>query len=228
LQNISKNKNLFDFKTLSWRSKTNNNSVLQSLREAFSQAKGRIRIMTPYLVLSKRDLRLIERNLLLNPNLELELYTNSIKSTNHVSSQLVLEVGILPRIKKLMENPLIGSRLKVWMYFPKRSADPDPLQLENTLHTKLVEIDGNYLIMSSNLDLISRFSNSETGFWLKPDSPIEDLQNYFSQVEKHSIQFGSPEWQQSEINPLNQSWVSLKHYLTGFIQKFHISILKIF
>jgi putative cardiolipin synthase len=228
LQNITQRKNLFDFKTLSWRSKTNNNSVLRSLRDAFRGAKNRIRIMTPYLILSDRDIQLIEKNLLLNSNLEIELFTNSIKTTNHASSQLVLEVALLPRIKQLMENPIIGNRLKVWMYYPKHSSDPSLPQFENTLHTKLVEIDGDYLITSSNFDLISRFSNSEMGFWLKPDAPIRDLQNYFARVEKNSIQFGSPEWQQSEINPLNQSWQSLKRYLTGFIQKFHISILKVF
>ena len=228
LQNITQKKNLFDFKTLHWKSKANPNSVLKSLREEFRKAKKKIRIVTPYMILSERDIIEIEKSMISNPNLEVEFFTNSIKSTNHVSAQLILEAVVLPRLKSLIDNPLIGSRLKIYLYNPKQPAENDHTPIEARMHTKLVEIDGNYLVTSSNFDLISRFSNSELGFWLKPDTQIRDLESYITRLEHHSVRYGSPEWNQSEINPVNQSWTTLKKYFSSFIQKFHLTILKIF
>ena len=223
LQNITRKRNLFNFSTYNWKPGVNVNSVSRSLREAIRSAKKHVRIITPYLILNANDMQQLKESLLMNPDLKVEFLTNSAQSTNHPSSQLIFETLVLPHLLEIQKHPEIGNRLSIFMYHPK----PNEQSIDGVLHAKLVEIDGQFLVTSSNFDLISRFSNSELGFWIKPKDQNQEVQNYIRTVKEHSILVGSKPWVANQLSARQKGWNALKVYLGKFLQWFHIRLLHI-
>ncbi len=223
LQNITRKRNLFNFSTYNWKAGVNVNSVSRSLREAIRSAKKHVRIITPYLILNANDMQQLKESLLMNPDLKVEFLTNSAQSTNHPSSQLIFEAVILPHLLEIQKHPEIGNRLSIFMFQPKNN---DPT-IDGVLHAKLVEIDGQFLVTSSNFDLISRFSNSELGFWVKPAQRNQEVQNYIHTVKEHSVLVGTETWKTNQLSARQKGWNALKVYLGKFLQWFHIRLLHI-
>jgi|GEM_PF-3095466 phosphatidylserine/phosphatidylglycerophosphate/cardiolipin synthase-like enzyme len=223
LQNVTRKRNLFNFSTYNWKAGVNVNSISRSLREAIRSARKHVRVITPYLILNANDLQQMKDSLLMNPDLKIEFLTNSLKSTNHPSTQLIFEALILPDLLELKNHPDIGARLSIFMLDPKSNDQ----KIEGILHSKLVEIDGHFLATSSNFDLISRFSNSESGFWVNPLHQNQEVQNYINKVKDHSILVGSDAWKAEQLSAKQKGWQSLKIYLGKFLQWFHIRLLQI-
>lgn len=224
LQNITQSKRLFNFSSFNWKSPTNKNSIIRSLREAVRAAKKEVIIVTPYLMLSKKDMAQLRETLLLSPELRLHFITCSTQSTNMMAAQLIFETVVMPQLQKIQQDPQIGNRLQVLVYNPKIKVDKT---IEGLLHAKLARIDGEYLITSSNFDLISRYSNSELGFWIQPKNPSEQLQGYLNSLYEHSLVWGSPEWQALPEYAPGSPWQGLKKYFGSFIEWFHIELFKI-
>lgn len=223
LQNITSKRNLFNFSTYNWKAGVNVNSISRSLREAIRSAKKHVRIITPYLILNANDIQQLKESLLKNPDLKVEFLTNSSQSTNHPSSQLIFEAIILPRLLELKKHPEIGDRLSIYLFQTK----PNKQAIEGVLHAKLVEIDGQFLVTSSNFDLISRFSNSEFGLWVNPHHQSQEVQNYINMVKEHSVLVGTEAWKTDQLSARQQGWNALKVYLAKFLQWFHIRLLHI-
>lgn len=227
LQNITRTGQLFNFNTYNWKKPVNKNSVTRTLREAIKSAKKSVSIVTPYLILSEKDIQQLYQSLVDNPDLSFEFMTNSFDSTNQKASQLIFEAVILPKLREIQKDPKVGDRLKVYLYKPNINGPLSREIIEGRLHTKLVITDDMILVTSSNFDLISRFSNSELGFWLKPDATNTDVMSYLQRLREDSILVGSEHWKSHENSPRMQAWVSLKRYLATFLQRFHIRLLKI-
>lgn len=223
LQNITRKRNLFDFSTYNWKAGVNVNSVTRSLREAIRSAKKNVRIITPYLILNSNDIQKLKDSLLMNPDLKIEFLTNSSKTTNHISTQLIFEALILPQLLELKKHPQIGDRLSIFMFLPKSNDQ----SIEGVLHAKLVEIDGQFLVTSSNFDLISRFSNSELGFWVNPHHQNQEVHNYINKVKENSTLVGTEAWNADQLSAKQKGWNALKVYLAKFLQWFHIRLLHI-
>lgn len=176
-----------------WRKNSYPESLMRSLKQEILTAKEKITVVSPYPILSKKDIRLIKLWLLKNPKAKFEIITNSTTTTNGLATQAVFDTFVAPALLELKKDPLINERVQVFS-FNGAAGNNSNLQ-GNLLHSKLIIIDGReVLVGTSNFDPRSRSLNSEIGVWLNSKNTVKEFQNYTNDLIAKSSPWGSPDW----------------------------------
>jgi putative cardiolipin synthase len=201
-----------------WSMATTRRSILQRLFTAQRSAL----IVTPFLILSPRDIARIGKHLRSNPKVTYDFYTNSINSDS-ILSQAYHDRYVAPLLIKLREDPAIGDRLRLHAFMP----DPQKgsVILVKRLHGKVILIDdAEVLITTSNFDPRSFKANSEIGVWVSLDSKdAGDLITKIQTLKQDSDQWGSAEWRAKRDNPLFGRKVILQKWLAKLLDILNLS-----
>jgi len=138
--------------------------ILSPLRDAVNSAQESVMILTPYFVLRKPGMALMQQ--LIDRGIEVRVVTNSLASTNHS----VVHSGYVPVRKKLVE-------MGVKLYEVRPDAQPagvdrvaDEEDSSGTMHIKALIVDRKTFFLGSfNFDPRSAYINTESGVII--DSP---------------------------------------------------------
>ena len=215
----------------------NPNSILYILHKLLEEAKktrestGTLRIVSPYLFVGKyydedgnvtydgaKDTLKFLRD---NPNIRLEIITNSVMTSDNFFTQAVIDMDMAPRLlltpemtnawrskmekgefnpdvvesaewKKLINHPQI---------FIYQTGKLDSVYLGGTthygkLHAKYITGEKIGFIGTSNFDYRSNLYNNEMGFFFQDPQLIMDLNKVFDWLKATSYRWGTPEWLQ--------------------------------
>lgn len=222
LQNLLMDKALFMERWFSWTKKANPNSLMRTLKEEILRAKEKVTIISPYIILSHRDLRLIKKWLIENPRAEFELMSNSTRTRDSILAQAIFDQFVATKLQEMKSDPRIGDRLKIYSYHGNDVAQPE--LKGNLLHAKVAIIDGvKVLIGTSNFDPRSRRFNTEIGIWLSNTQAVEKLAVYYEDLVAHSYQWGTPEWQDHRRHYFGMPLEALQYYLMKLLEKSKIA-----
>ena len=154
-----------------------------------------------------------------NPNLKLEVITNSVLTSDNFFTQAIIDMGMAPRF-------LLTPKLqKAWLSSAKKGEfNPDIVESEEwkrlinhpqiffyqtgridsdvlggdehygKLHAKFIYGDEVGFVGTSNFDYRSNLYNNEMGFFFKGDEVRNELDSVFEQLKATSYRWGSPEW----------------------------------
>ena len=215
----------------------NPNSILYLLHKLLEEAKktrestGTLRIVSPYLFVGKyydedgnvtydgaKDTLKFLRD---NPNIRLEIITNSVMTSDNFFTQAVIDMDMAPRLlltpemqkiwrskmeesefnpdlvesaewKKLINHPQI---------FIYQTGKLDSVYLGGSthygkLHAKYIIGERLGFIGTSNFDYRSNLYNNEMGFFFEDPQLIMDLNKVFDWLKATSYRWGTPEWLQ--------------------------------
>lgn len=219
IQNLTHSKEHFSQRWKSWGRKANKQSLMRSLKETILKAKKKVTIVSPYPLLSKRDIRMLKMWLLKNPQAEFELIANSTSTNDSFVTQAVFDQFVAPALLKLKEDPAIGDRLRIYSYHGLDPQRPDVKG--NLLHAKIAIIDGQeVLVGTSNFDPRSRIHNSELGVWLNGIQTVEQFQGYCDGLVAKSHPWGGPEWTQARAKGFGKYQQLLQEYLYRLTEAF--------
>ena len=215
----------------------NPNSILYLMHKLLEEAKnsnepsGTLRIVSPYLFSgkyydkegnvtydgAKETLEYLEDN----PNVKIEIITNSVMTSDNFFTQAVIDMDMAPR---LLLTPEIRT---VWQSSMEKS-EFNPDVVESAEWKKLInhpqifiyqtgkldsvylggkthygKLHGKYIIGeiigfvgTSNFDYRSNLYNNEMGFFFQDPQLIQDLNEVFEWLKATSYRWGSPEWLQ--------------------------------
>ncbi len=154
-----------------------------------------------------------------NPNLKLEVITNSVLTSDNFFTQAIIDMGMAPRF-------LLTPKLqKVWLSSNKKGEfNPDIVESDEwkqlinhpqiffyqtgrsdssilggdehygKLHAKFIYGDEVGFVGTSNFDYRSNLYNNEMGFFYKGSDVSNELASVFEQLKATSYRWGSPEW----------------------------------
>ena len=217
----------------------NPNSIVYMLAKAGETAinkneklSGTLRIVSPYLFVTKyfndegdvihdgaQNLRALLRD---NPDLKVEIITNSVLTSDNVITQAIIDMDMGPRLlltpeleaawvsslkegeqnlavveseewKELVKNP----RLLIY-----QTGKLDSIILGNgkthygKLHAKYILGRNVAFVGTSNFDYRSMLYNNEMGFFLDGSEARKELLDIFEMFKATSYRWGSPEWLQ--------------------------------
>ena len=215
----------------------NPNSILylfaQTAKESVEKGNlhGTLRIVSPYLFSGKYKSEAGEvvydgaKNMLEtlknNPNLKLEVITNSVLTSDNFFTQAIIDMDMVPRFlltpkmqaawqadlakgelnpdlveseewKKLINHPQI---------FIYQTGKLDSILLGGKtyygkLHAKFILAEDNGFIGTSNFDYRSNLYNNEMGFLFQGQQLQHDVKAVFDWLKSTSYRWGSPEWLQ--------------------------------
>ena len=218
---------------------SNPNSIVYMLAKAGETAinknkklSGTLRIVSPYLFVTKyfndegdvihdgaQNLRALLRD---NPDLKVEIITNSVLTSDNVITQAIIDMDMGPRLlltpeleaawvsslkegeqnlavveseewKELVKNP----RLLIY-----QTGKLDSIILGNgkthygKLHAKYILGRNVAFVGTSNFDYRSMLYNNEMGFFLDGSEARKELLDIFEMFKAMSYRWGSPEWLQ--------------------------------
>jgi len=165
-------------------------SIYLSFRRAVKSAKKKIEIVSPYFILSKKDILLLENWLQLDSERTLEIYTTSLNSSDSLVVQAYFDAVVAPGLLRLRDRLSNPDRLKIYAYRGQSRAQ--------ILHTKLIAVDeSRTLITSSNFDGRSKYMNSEVGLWVDdPALYVTIKENQIEQLRSLSDLYASSGWKQ--------------------------------
>ena len=217
----------------------NPNSIVYMLAKAGKTAinkneklSGTLRIVSPYLFVTKYfndegdvihdgadNLRALLRD---NPDLKLEIITNSVLTSDNVITQAIIDMDMGPRLlltpeleaawvsslKEGEQNPAVVQS-EEWQKLVKnprlliyQTGKLDSIILGNgkthygKLHAKyLLGVDVAF-VGTSNFDYRSMLYNNEMGFFLDGSEARKELLEIFEMFKAMSYRWGSPEWLQ--------------------------------
>ena len=213
----------------------NPNSILYLIRKILEDAKGRgvssgtLRIVSPYLfsgVYYDKDGKLIydgaaETLKLLsdNPNMKIEVITNSVLTGDNIFTQAIIDMGMAPRFL------LTPELQKIWLSsVEKGEFNPEVVESEEwkrlinhpqlffyqtggvdsvimggdvnygKLHAKFIVGENAGFVGTSNFDYRSNLYNNELGYFFVGDAVRDELNEVFEQLKATSYRWGTPEW----------------------------------
>lgn len=212
VQNLTHNHEHFLQRWKTWNRKANPNSLMRSLKESILKANKKVTLVSPYLILGKRDIRMLKSWLLKNPQAEFEIISNSFLTSDGVVTLAVFDQYVAPALLELRKNPAIGNRVHVYAY---HGMDPNKPEVKgNLLHAKIAIIDGaEVLIGTSNFDHRSRIHNTEVGVWLNGAQTVEQFQGYTRDLIARSYEWGSPQWKQARDSSVGKYQQLLQEYI---------------
>jgi phosphatidylserine/phosphatidylglycerophosphate/cardiolipin synthase-like enzyme len=215
----------------------NPNSILYIMHklldeaERTGQAPGRLRIVSPYLFSGKyydeagkviydgaKETLEFLRN---NPEVRIEIITNSVMTSDNFFTQAVIDMDMAPRYL------LPPEMREIWQSSMEKSEfNPDVVESEEwkklinhpqifiyqtgkldsvylggkthygKLHAKYIMGDKLAFVGTSNFDYRSNLYNNEMGFFVQNPQIIQDLNEVFEWLKATSYRWGSPEWLQ--------------------------------
>lgn len=213
----------------------NPNSILYLLARIMEYTKkpdlssGSVRIVSPYLFSGQyfdNDGELIYdgakntlKRLSENPNLKIEVITNSVLTSDNFFTQAIIDMGMAPRFL------LTPELQKIWLSDAKKGElNPDIVESEEwkklvnhpqiffyqtgrldsnilggdkhygKLHAKFIYGDDVGFVGTSNFDYRSNLYNNELGFFIQGDEVRDELSDVFEQLKATSYRWGTPEW----------------------------------
>lgn len=215
----------------------NPNSILYLIHKLLDEAKrtgqssGTLRIVSPYLFSGKyydkdgnvtydgaKETRDFLRD---NPNVRIEVITNSVMTSDNFFTQAIIDMDMAPRMLLTPEltkvwrsktekgefNPeVVGSaEWKKLINHPQiaiyETGKLDSVYLGGSthygkLHAKYIVGEKIGFIGTSNFDYRSNLYNNEMGFFFQDPQLIQDLNKVFEWLKSTSYRWGSPEWLQ--------------------------------
>ena len=215
----------------------NPNSILYLLQKLLEEAKktrestGTLRIVSPYLFVGKyydadgnvtydgaKDTLEFLRD---NPNVRLEIITNSVMTSDNFFTQAVIDMDMAPRLLLTPEMQKIWrSRMEESEFNPDLVESAEWKKLINhpqifiyqtgkldsvylggsvhygKLHAKYIIGERLGFIGTSNFDYRSNLYNNEMGFFFEDPQLIQDLNKVFDWLKATSYRWGTQEWLQ--------------------------------
>ena len=214
----------------------NPNSILYLIgkvaRKAIDEGRlsGTLRIVSPYLFVgmyydkqgnviydgAKEILQLLEDN----PDLRIEIVTNSVLTSDNFSSQSIIDMDTAPRLlldqetrdawRNLKAEDEVGGELTSSASWREQINHPRLVIYETgrldssklgdgdthygKLHAKFFVIEDVGFVGTTNFDYRSRLFNSEMGYFFKSDPLANELNEAFDHLIETSYRWGSPEW----------------------------------
>lgn len=213
----------------------NPNSILYLINQIMKDAKnndissGSLRIVSPYLFSgqyfddegeliydgAKETLQWLSEN----PDLKIEVVTNSVLTSDNFFTQAIIDMGMAPRFL------LTPELQKIWLSDVKKGEfNPDIVESEEwkrlvnhpqlffyqtgridsnilggeehygKLHAKFIYGDDVGFVGTSNFDYRSNLYNNELGFFFQGDEVRDELSDVFEQLKATSYRWGTPEW----------------------------------
>ena len=217
--------------------RSNPNSIAYLIAKVIDHAnhrgglKGSLKIVSPYLFISKyKDdndeiifdgSEEIHKLLKDNPDLNIEMITNSVLTSDNFMTQAIIDVEMMPRLllggemteqwQSLSAKEELGSELvnsEAWIKKVNRSrlavyqtGKIDSVLLGGDknygkLHAKFIFGDNVGFIGTSNFDYRSNLYNNEAGFVFYSEELSAALQKEFDKIKASSYRWGSKEWLQ--------------------------------
>jgi phosphatidylserine/phosphatidylglycerophosphate/cardiolipin synthase-like enzyme len=206
------------------------NKIIEN-REAEGDISGTLQIVSPYLFSGKyrdEDGKVVYdgakrfRELLeANPNMKLEVITNSVLTSDNFITQAIIDMDMVPRflltpelqkvwrssVEKGEFNPQIveseeWKRLinhpQIFIYQTGRLDSNllgGPTQY-GKLHAKFITGENGGFIGTSNFDYRSNLYNNEMGYFFRGKKLRQDLADSFELLKATSYRWGTPEWLQ--------------------------------
>ncbi len=197
-----------------------------------AKLKGTLRIVSPYLFVTKyfndegdvihdgaQKMLAMLRN---NPDLKMEIITNSVLTSDNVFAQAIIDMDMGPRLlltpeleaawvsglKEGEQNPAVVQS-KEWQEIVKhpqlliyQTGKLDSIMLGKgkthygKLHAKYILGETIAFVGTSNFDYRSMLYNNEMGFFLDGAETKKELLDIFETLKATSYRWGSPEWLQ--------------------------------
>ncbi|MCK5359006.1 MAG: phospholipase, partial [Gammaproteobacteria bacterium] len=214
----------------------NPNSILYLIgkvaRKAIDEGRlsGTLRIVSPYLFVgmyydkqgnviydgAKEILQLLEDN----PDLRIEIVTNSVMTSDNFFTQAIIDMDMAPRFlltpeleaawvssleegefnPQLVESGEWKQQINHSQLFIYQTGKTDSVLLPGgtthygKLHAKYIVGENVGFIGTSNFDYRSNLYNNELGFFFQGDEVRDELADVFEQLKATSYRWGSPEW----------------------------------
>lgn len=194
-----------------------------------SKLKGTFRIVSPYLFVPRYEnsdgivthdgAKQLHDLLNKHPELNVEIITNSVLTSDNYFTQSVIDMDTAPRL--LLEPPLlkkwIGSaedsednkafvesvawrkaiqnpRIKIYQTGMKDSALLGGDKIYGKLHAKFFFSENIGFVGTSNFDYRSRLYNNEMGFYFSDKKTTDRLLEEFERLKSISLPWGTSEW----------------------------------
>lgn len=234
--------------------------LANALKQAGQGAKltGRFRVISPYLFIPQYKnkegeiihdgARFLLKALEENPDLSIEIITNSVLTSDNFFTQSVIDMDTAPRLlltdeilqtwlknkqdsefnpefinseewKRLVNNP----RIRIYETGLLDSDQIGGTVRYGKLHAKTF-FDNDYgFVGTSNFDNRSNLYNNELGFYFLDPALSSDLSQVFEELKSLSLRWGSPEWLEMRKKLIESS--SFKGY-TASTQRIRYKTLK--
>lgn len=213
----------------------NPNSILYIITKILNEAKARgvssgtLHIVSPYLfsgVYYDDDGKLIYdgaqetlKYLSDNPDIRIEVITNSVMTSDNFFTQAIIDMGMAPRFL------LTPELQKAWLSSVEEGEfNPDVVESEEwkrlinhpqiffyqtggldstilggdknygKLHAKFIYGNNGGFVGTSNFDYRSNLYNNELGFFFDGEEVRNELSDVFEQLKATSYRWGTPEW----------------------------------
>lgn len=189
----------------------NSRSLLAALDKHLKEENQEIVLVSPYLWLSPKQIRLLKRWLLQDPNRKLTLVTNSILTNNSLLSQilidsvvgpeLMMDKGLTNRDGKII-RPSVSGQVKLMEYGHLDSTALGGDKAYGLLHLKgiLLKGSGKAILGTYNNDPRSMLLNSE-GAAVLTGSIAKEVETKINEILVNSHEYGSPEYNQIRSHP---------------------------
>ena len=203
------------------------NTIKQAAKDG--PLSGTIRIISPYLFIPKykdKDgkifhdgAKVLLNALKENPDLSIEIITNSVLTSDNFFTQSVIDMDTAPRLlltedmqktwlkdqksselnpefvnsdewKRLINNP----RIRIYETGLLNSDLIGGTVRYGKLHAKTFFVNNFGFIGTSNFDYRSRLYNNELGFYYLSEGLSGDLDQVFDELKAISLRWGTPEW----------------------------------
>jgi putative cardiolipin synthase len=213
----------------------NPNSILYQLNKVLGErvaegtVSGTLRIVSPYLFAGKYvnedgevvydgAQRILDR-LSENPDLRLEVVTNSVMTSDNVFTQAIIDMDMVPRLLltpelqevwlsslddgELNPNVVESDEWKKLINHPQifiyQTGKLDSVLLGGQtyygkLHAKFIVGEDGGFVGTSNFDYRSNLYNNEMGFLYRSPELKQDLVGNFELLRSTSYRWGTPEW----------------------------------
>lgn len=190
---------------------------------------GTLRIVSPYLFCARfynkegeliydgaRELHSVLEK---NPNLRIEIVTNSVLTSDNIFAQAIIDMDMAPRLlldseaeaswltgldDGELESELVKSQEwldmvnhpQIFIYQTGKS-DASLMGgdvIYGKLHAKYIVGENAGFLGTSNFDYRSELYNNEMGFFFKSEDMAQDLIDIFEELKQTSHRWGTPEW----------------------------------
>jgi cardiolipin synthase C len=205
----------------------NAQSILGAMQKNILQEKEEITLVSPYLWLSDTDLVFLKTWLKEDPKRRLNVYSNSVITSDNPPAQAIVDVVTAPR---LMMDAEIRDQVSFYEYGRADDVNLGGTKYYGKLHLKAAYFKSQKIamLMTYNKDPRSQYLNSEMA--LQAQGPyFYDLLNTIQGIHENSHLWGSPEYQQIRTSPtlskIKKLTIKNQARLIWFLETFHLLFL---